>query len=108
MNDYPIKTDKRIVIDSNPYRTRAVLVENGKVIEICSEQQSRESLLGSIYRGRVCSVLPGMSAAFIDIGAEKNAFFSIADLDSPSPTSSGADIFELGNGASTARNPSRR
>lgn len=108
MNDYPIKTDKRIVIDSNPYRTRAVLVENGKVIEICSEQQSRESLLGSIYRGRVCSVLPGMSAAFIDIGAEKNAFFSIADLDSPSPTSSGADIFELGNGASTARNPSRK
>lgn len=94
MNDYSIKTDKRIVIDANPYRTRAVLIENGKVVEICSEQQSRESLLGSIYRGRVCSVLPGMSAAFIDIGAEKNAFFSIAELEAPSPASSAADIVE--------------
>lgn len=101
MNDYPIKTDKRIAIDANPYRTRAVLVENGKVVEIFSEQQSRESLLGSIYRGRVCSVLPGMSAAFIDIGAEKNAFFSIADMDSPAAP--GADIVQGGKGAPDTR-----
>ncbi len=94
MIENPAKADKRIVIDANPYRTRAVLTENGRVVEICSEQQSRESLLGSVYRGRVCSVLPGMSAAFIDIGAEKNAFFSIADLNSPSAP--GADIVSGG------------
>lgn len=94
MNEYQGKTDKRILIDASPYRTRTVLMENGRVVEVCSEQQSRESLLGSIYRGKVCSVLPGMSAAFIDIGAEKNAFFSIADLESPSPA--GADIVEGG------------
>lgn len=99
MNDFTEKPDKRIVIDANPYRTRAVLTENGKVVEICSEQQSRESLLGSIYRGRVCSVLPGMSAAFIDIGAEKNAFFSIADLDAPT---AGADIVPSGKKADAA------
>ncbi|MBR5948028.1 MAG: Rne/Rng family ribonuclease [Clostridia bacterium] len=103
MNEYPEKTDKRIVIDANPYRTRAVLMENGRVVEICSEQQSRESLLGSIYRGRVCSVLPGMSAAFIDIGAEKNAFFSIADLDSPAAP--GADIVD--SGASSPKKPQK-
>ena len=84
-DNYSQKIDRRIVIDSTPYRTRAVLTENGKVVEICSEQRSRTSLLGSIYRGRVCSVLPGMSAAFIDIGAEKNAFFSTGELDSPVP-----------------------
>ncbi|MBR3299343.1 MAG: Rne/Rng family ribonuclease [Clostridia bacterium] len=103
MNDLTAKTDKRIVIDANPYRTRAVLMENGRVVEICSEQRSRESLLGSIYRGRVCSMLPGMSAAFIDIGAEKNAFFSIADLDSPSPAASGADIVEQADGEANTR-----
>ena len=97
------KTYKRIVIDSNPDRTRAVLMENGKVVEICSEQQSRESLLGSIYRGRVCSVLPGMSAAFIDIGAEKNAFFSIADLETPSPASPSADIVDSGKSGCAAK-----
>ena len=42
MNDFTEKPDKRIVIDANPYRTRAVLTENGKVVEICSEQQSRD------------------------------------------------------------------
>lgn len=72
--------DKRIAIDVNPYRTRVVLLENGKAAEIYSERSDRSSLVGNIFRGRVRSVLPGMAAAFIDIGQEKNAFFSMSEL----------------------------
>ena len=74
------RIEKHIVIDVNPYRTRVVLLENGRAAEIYSEQMNRVSLVGNIFRGRVKSILPGMAAAFIDIGEEKNAFFSITDL----------------------------
>ncbi|MBR4636599.1 MAG: Rne/Rng family ribonuclease [Clostridia bacterium] len=72
--------EKRIVIDVSPYRTRVVLLENGHAAEVYSEQHNRESLVGNIFRGRVRSILPGMAAAFVDIGEEKNAFFSMSDL----------------------------
>ena len=72
--------EKHIVIDVNPYRTRVVLLEDGRAAEVYSEQQNKASLVGNIFRGRVKSVLPGMAAAFVDIGEEKNAFFSMSDL----------------------------
>lgn len=72
--------EKHIVIDVNPYRSRVVLLENGRAAEIYSEQQNKRSLVGNIFRGRVRSVMPGMCAAFVDIGEEKNAFFSMSDL----------------------------
>ena len=81
MSEQPVKRiEKQIVIDVNPYRTRAVLLENGRAAEVYSELQDRASLVGNIFRGRVQSILPGMAAAFIDIGEEKNAFFSMSDL----------------------------
>lgn len=75
--------DKHIAIDVNPYRTRVVLLEDGRAAEVYSEHHDRVSLVGNIFRGVVRSILPGMSAAFVDIGEEKNAFLSLSDLRKP-------------------------
>lgn len=71
---------KEIVVDINPYQTRAVLIEDGTVNEVYIEQRGRERLVGNIYKGRVQNVLPGMQAAFVDIGLERNAFLYAGDI----------------------------
>lgn len=76
-----IRPKRQIFIDANPYRTRVVLLENGDAVEVYSENRNKSSLVGSIYRGRVASVLLGMSAAFVDIGMDKNAFLSLRDFE---------------------------
>ncbi len=73
------KIDKQILVDIDPYRTRVVLVEDGVPVEFRMERRSTEKLRGNIYKGAVQNVLPGMSAAFVDIGEEKNAFLYIAE-----------------------------
>lgn len=70
--------DKQIVIDTNPYRTRVALLEDGKTVELHIEQRSNDMLVGNIYKGRVSNVLPGMEAAFVDISEDKNAFYTSA------------------------------
>ena len=72
-------TDKEIIVDINPYQTRVVLLEDGEPSEIYIEHRGRERLVGNIYKGRVKNVLPGMQAAFVDIGLEKNAFLYAGD-----------------------------
>ncbi len=72
--------DKEIVVDINPYQTRVILLENGMPCEIYIEQRGKERLVGNIYKGRVQNVLPGMQAAFVDIGLEKNAFLYAGDI----------------------------
>lgn len=71
--------DKQIVIDTNPYRTRVALLEDGKTVELHIEQRSNDMLVGNIYKGRVSNVLPGMEAAFVDISEDKNAFLYVGD-----------------------------
>ena len=66
--------EKEIIVDINPYQTRVVLLEQGTPSEIYIERRGRERLVGNIYKGRVQNVLPGMQAAFVDIGLEKNAY----------------------------------
>lgn len=66
--------DKQIVIDTNPYRTRVALLEDGKTVELHIEQRSNDMLVGNIYKGRVSNVLPGMEAAFVDISEDKMHF----------------------------------
>jgi len=69
-----------IVVDINPYQTRVVLLENGQPAEIYIERRGHERLVGNIYNGRVQNVLPGMQAAFVDIGLERNAFLYAGDV----------------------------
>ncbi len=68
-----------IIVDVGLEETRVALLEDKELAEIYIERPFPERLVGNIYRGKVSSVLPGMQAAFIDIGYEKNAFLYVGD-----------------------------
>ena len=70
---------KEIIIDVGSRQTRVALLENKELTEIYIERQNNERKTGNIYKGRVENVLPGMQAAFVDIGLEKNAFLYVKD-----------------------------
>ncbi len=72
--------NREIVVDINPYQTRVVLLEDGQPSEIYIERRGHERLVGNIYIGKVQNVLPGMQAAFVDIGLERNAFLYAGDV----------------------------
>ena len=72
--------EKEIIVDINPYQTRVVLLEDGLPSEVYIECRGRERLVGNIYKGKVQNVLPGMQAAFVDIGLERNAFLYAGDI----------------------------
>ncbi|MGD9157909.1 MAG: Rne/Rng family ribonuclease [Desulfobacteraceae bacterium] len=69
-----------LVINTRPHETRVALVENGVVAELYIERKTGQELMGNIYRGRVVRVLPGMQAAFVDIGQERTAFLYVSDV----------------------------
>ena len=63
-----------IYLESNPYQVRAAIEEDGSLAELFVERKGGEHLVGNIYKGKVKNVLPGMQAAFVDIGLDRNAF----------------------------------
>lgn len=69
-----------LIINARHHETRVALVENGLVAELHIERKTGQELMGNIYRGRVARVLPGMQAAFVDIGLERTAFLYVADV----------------------------
>jgi len=69
-----------LIINARPYETRVALVENGTVAELYIERRTGQELVGNIYRGRVVRVLPGMQAAFVDIGLDRTAFLYVSDV----------------------------
>ena len=71
---------KTILIDSLCGETRLALLEDGALAELYFESKGHEKLTGNIYLGRVETVLPGMNAAFVNIGLEKNAFLYAGDI----------------------------
>lgn len=70
----------QIIINANKFKTRAVILENKKVMEIHIEREGEGTLNGNIYKGKVANVLPGMESAFVNIGLEKNGFLYVKDL----------------------------
>jgi hypothetical protein len=72
-----------LVINVDIRETRVALVENGIIAELHIERESSRSTLGNLYLGVVSRVLPGMQAAFIDIGQERAAFLHVEDLIRP-------------------------
>src|SRR3954469_9210322 len=72
-----------LVINVDLRETRAALIEDGIIAELHLERASTRSTLGNIVLGRVTRVLPGMQAAFIDIGQERAAFLHVEDLIRP-------------------------
>ncbi|QCF26580.1 ribonuclease G [Hydrocarboniclastica marina] len=71
---------EEILINVTPVETRVALVENGMLQEAHIERTSRKGIVGNIYKGRVVRVLPGMEAAFVDIGLERAAFIHASDV----------------------------
>ncbi|MFB0520974.1 MAG: Rne/Rng family ribonuclease, partial [Desulfatiglandales bacterium] len=69
-----------LVINARPHETRVALVENGTVVELHVKRGPRQELVGNIYLARVLRVLPGMQAAFVDIGIDKPAFLYVTDV----------------------------
>ncbi len=70
---------KQLFIHSSHDVTQSALLENGKLVEFSLEKATGKSLIGNIYKGKVVNVLPGMQAAFVDIGLSKNAFLYVDD-----------------------------
>jgi len=69
-----------ILVNVAPRETRAAIVETGVLQEIYIERTSRRGLVSNLYKGRVSRVLPGMQAAFVDIGLERTAFLHVGDI----------------------------
>src|SRR5271163_742279 len=72
-----------ILVNASTHEARAAVVENGVLQEVFLERASRRGLISNIYKGRVSRVLPGMQAAFIDIGMERTAFLHASDIVDP-------------------------
>ena len=71
---------KEMVISANPHETRVAILEEGQLCEYYVEREKEFALVGSIYKGRVTRVLPGMQSAFVDIGLDGDAFLYVSDF----------------------------
>src|SRR3954451_17463322 len=69
-----------LVINADGPETRVALVENGLLGELYIERKQERGIAGNIYKGRVERVLPGMQAAFVNIGLEKSAYLHVSDV----------------------------
>src|SRR5512140_1501766 len=72
--------NEQILINVTPQETRVAVTELGAVQEIHVERDSSRGLVGNIYLGRVCRVLPGIQSAFVEIGLPRAAFLHVADI----------------------------
>lgn len=71
---------EEILVNVTPMETRVALVDNGATQDVYIERSVNRGMLGNIYAGKVVRVLPGMQAAFVDIGVERTAFIHVADI----------------------------
>jgi ribonuclease G len=72
--------EKELIINASLHETRVALLENGILSELFIERGIDENIVGSIYKGKIQRVLPGMQAAFVEIGLEKAAFLYVDDV----------------------------
>ncbi len=71
---------EEVLINVTQHETRVAMVENGVLQEVAIERTLQRSVVGNIYKGKVCRVLPGMQAAFVEIGFERAAFLHLSDV----------------------------
>ena len=74
---------EEILINVTPNEVRAAILENGVVQEVHIERATQRGVISNIYKGRVTRVLPGMQAAFIEIGLQRTAFLHVSDIVKP-------------------------
>ncbi len=73
------KKSSEIIVNVTDYETRIAVLEQGKLVELLVERPEKERIVGNIYKGKVTAVLPGIQAAFVDIGMEKAGFLHFSD-----------------------------
>lgn len=84
-----------ILINVTPRETRVAVVENGRLQELHLERTLSRGIVGNIFKGKVVRVLPGMQAAFVDIGLDKNGFLHAADIARNDPAFAGRAMREV-------------
>lgn len=70
----------KMLVESDPHQTRIAVLEDDRLTEIFVERHRHRGLVGNVYKGRVTRVLPGMQAAFVDIGLDRDAFLYVSDV----------------------------
>ncbi|MBI4573374.1 MAG: Rne/Rng family ribonuclease, partial [candidate division NC10 bacterium] len=71
---------REIIVNSSLVETRVAVIEDGTLVELLIDNTHTQSLAGNIYKGRVLKILPGMQAAFVDIGMARDAFLYVRDI----------------------------
>src|SRR3546814_16898784 len=71
---------EEILINVTPQETRVAVLEQGVIQELHVERSTSLGLVGNVYRGEVCRVLPGMQSAFVEVGLQRAAFLHVADI----------------------------
>ena len=87
--------NEEILINFSPMETRVAVIENGMLQEVHVERNDHRGIVGNIYLGKVVRVLPGMQAAFIEIGLERAGFIHVADIEPKNGQPDSDDIAQL-------------
>jgi|CZKJ01.1.fsa_nt_gi ribonuclease G len=101
--------NKELFVSSTPHETKVGMVEDDLLAEIYLERENEYTLAGSIYKGRVTRVLPGMQSAFVDIGLERDAFLYVSDfMELEEHDEDVTDVVPAGRGVQDMRTPPPR
>src|SRR5258706_6677535 len=101
--------NKELFVSSTPHETKVGLVEDDLLAEIYLERENEYTLAGSIYKGRVTRVLPGMQSAFVDIGLERDAFLYVSDfMELEEHDEDLTDVVPANRGVQDMREPARQ
>ena len=84
-----------MLVESGPHETRVAILEHERLTELFIERHHQQGIVGNIYKGRVSRVLPGMQAAFVDIGVERDAFLYVSEVLGPPEDSYDEDDEQL-------------
>jgi ribonuclease G len=71
---------KQVLLSNSEFFNQAAILQEGKLIDYLFELNNNQKVVGNIYKGKVINILPGMQAAFVDIGLNKNAYLFLDDL----------------------------
>ncbi len=96
---------KEIIINADPNETRIAVLEDGELVELLIERPRSDALVGDIYKGRATAVLPGIQAAFVEIGLPKSAFLHMSDM---MESMLDVEMFDIDDGPAHPRQTPRR
>ncbi len=99
---------REILINANPRETRVAIIEDDELVELLVDRPDARRMVGDIYLGRVEAVLPGIQAAFVDIGTEKSAFLHSSDLVYPEDEEDADDAADDDDDSRDEKDESRR